>query len=453
MIDHTQDTRPWYQTLSRYQWLVLSVAWMGWVFDIADTALFNFAKTPMLKDILGEAAYGAGGSGPIIEGRIQMIFLLGWSLGGLIFGVMADRWGRTKTLSLTILLYCAFTGLTAFCQSVEQLMLLRFLTAIGIGGEWAAGAALIAEVLPNKTRAAAAAVLQTAAAVGPVLAALANTFIAANNLKWIDAAQSSQSWRWLFVVGVLPALMVTVIRFKIHEPEQWQTSKREGSALDNFKHLFFHPVWGKRALIAMLMGVVGISGAGAVSFWLPNLVEQVSGGLSPAAVALRKSNATYVLHGGTLLGVLFFPYLCERIGRKRAFALFFVLAPASLLVVGLARSSYGTLLLVAPLLSFATIGLTAGFALYFPELFPTSVRGTGLGFAYNTGRILSAPIPLVTGAIIASLGGSVFGGVAATALIYIVGLAVLPFAPETRGKMLPREDSSPSPTASSTPST
>ncbi|MEQ1823995.1 MAG: MFS transporter, partial [Fimbriimonadaceae bacterium] len=142
-------------------WLIVFIAWLGWVFDIMDTALFNFAKVPMLTQMLGgEAAYKANGAQ--IEGAVQTWFIIGWAIGGLFFGFLADRWGRSKTMSLTIILYCLFTGLTALCQTPEQLTIIRFLTALGIGGEWAAGASLVAEAVSDRQRPLAAAFLQTA---------------------------------------------------------------------------------------------------------------------------------------------------------------------------------------------------------------------------------------------------------------------------------------------------
>jgi MFS family permease len=182
----------WWSGLSRYQWLVLGVAWLGWVFDIADTALFNFAKGPMLDELLGpgvDASFQAS-----VDGKLLTVFLVGWALGGLVFGVLADKWGRTKTMALTILIYALFTGLTALCQTWEQVAVVRLITALGIGGEWAAGAALVAEVFPNKARAPAAGILQSAAAFGPVFAALVNFQV------------EPEHWRWLFLIGI--ALLV-----------------------------------------------------------------------------------------------------------------------------------------------------------------------------------------------------------------------------------------------------
>ncbi len=412
---------PWYRDLTRLQWTILAIAWLGWVFDIADTALFNFAKIPMLIEMLGAQGYRA--SGPQIEGYIQMVFLLGWSLGGLFFGALADRWGRVRTLALTISLYCLFTGLTALCQSPVQVGLVRFLTGLGIGGEWAAGAALVAEAFPDRARAPAASVLQTAAAVGPVLAATANQGLA------------HLTWRVLFLVGIAPAAVAVFVRLRLKEPDK----ERTRVATAPLAEVFGRPDLRRSAFVALAMGFAGIAGAGTVSFWLPNLVNAASLGMDKAAIAQRMSYATYTLHLGTLLGVFLFPALCERMGRRRAFTAFFVASPISIaLAAWFSRSGdFNALLMAAPVLSFFSIGLTAGFALYFPELFPSRVRATGAGFAYNTGRILTAPVPTLTGTVIRSMGGNVGAGVVASGLVYLVGLAAIPFARETKGTTLP----------------
>lgn len=414
--------QPWYRSITRYQWLVLAVCWLGWLFDIMDTALFNFSKAPMLTEMLGGAdAYKL--NGPATEGLIQMVFLVGWALGGLIFGILADRWGRTRTMVLTILMYCAFTGLTALCHSWEQVAVVRFLTALGIGGEWAAGAALVAEVFPDKARAPAAGFLQSAAAFGPALAATINLGLSAEN------------WRWLFVVGIAPALITVLIRWKIKEPDRWKETATE--ARGSLKELFGTSNWRRNVLIASVLGIVGIAGSGNTSFWLPNLVKAVNKGVDAVIVQQRVSYATYTMQIGTLLGVLIFPWLCQKLGRKPAFALFFALSPLAIWLATIGANDYTAVLLFAPLMSFFTIGLSAGFVLYFPELFPTRLRATGSGFAYNVARIGAAPAPWLTGILIGGLAGSVGLGVAAAGLIYLVGLAALPFAPETRGRALP----------------
>lgn len=412
-----------FRNLTRVQYTILFIAWLGWVFDIMDTALFNFAKVPMITEMLGPARYKL--EGPRLEGLIQTWFLIGWAIGGLIFGILADRWGRTRTLIATILMYCTLTGLTAFCRTPEQVMVARFLTALGIGGEWAAGAALVAESFPDDLRALASSLLQSAAAFGPVFAALANL------------ALTHDSWRSLFLVGVLPAFVCVLIRWGVKEPEKTQRLSNTPGPVSMLQELFGNPRWRRNAIVAMAIGVVGVTGAGIAPFWIPNLVKEASLGMPAALIRARTSNATMVIHVGTLLGVFAFPWIAERIGRKRAFALFFTCSP---LMTGLALfggANYTRLLVLMPLATFFAIGVSAGFVLYFPEIFPTRLRATGAGLAYNVGRIFSAPIPWLTGIAMGAFNGSVVAGVLIASCIYLLGLVAIPFAPETRGQSLP----------------
>ena len=378
-----------------------------------------------MTEMLGRAQYKL--IGPRVEGQIQTFFLIGWAIGGLIFGILADRWGRTRTLIVTILMYCALTGLTAFCRTPEQVMVARFLTALGIGGEWAAGAALVAESFPDDLRSIASSFLQSAAAFGPVFAALANLQFAAS------------SWRILFLVGVLPAFVCVLIRWKVPEPETQQRMVAPESPTEMFRELFGNPVLRRNLLVAMAIGVVGVTGAGVAPFWIPNLVKEASVGLTDVMIRTRTSQATMVLHIGTLLGVFVFPLLAERIGRKPAFALFFLLSPIATALALYGGADYQRLLILMPVTTFFAIGVSSGFVLYFPELFPTRVRATGSGLAYNVGRIFSAPMPWITGLIMASLHGNVTSGVLIASGIYLFGLLALPFAKETRGLSLPTD--------------
>ncbi len=418
----------WYHGLTRAQWLVLLVAFLGWVFDIMDTAIFNLAKGNMLPELLGAARY-ASPEGKQIEGFLLTVFLIGWSAGGLFFGVLADRWGRTKTMVVTILIYTAFTGLHAACQSWEQLAVVRFITALGIGGEWAAGAALLAEVFPDKARAPAAGLLQSAAAVGPWLATFANGRIA------------PEDWRILFLIGIIPALIVVVIRAGVEEPQRWKEAvAREPKTppWEPIRALFAHPTWRRHAVVALLLGAVGIAGAGNVAYWLPNLVEGVSVGLSKTEIRDRVNLATQIFHIGTLLGVLAAPWLCERIGRRWAIFTFFAASPIAIWTATSAGGTYERLLWLAPLMSLFAIGVSGAFVLYFPELFPTRLRATGAGMAYNVGRILAAGVPLLTAKLMGGAAGfSVEKGVAQTAIVLALGILVIPFAPETKGQPLP----------------
>lgn len=411
---------PWYRTLNGYQWTILFVAWLGWVFDVFDAAIFNFTKTPMLKEMIGEVAYGERGAQ--IEGWIQGIFLAGWALGGLLFGMLADRWGRTRTLTLTILVYSVFTGLTVFCREPWQVGVARFITALGIGGEWAAGAALVAEVMPDRARSAAAALLQSAAAIGPALAAL------------VQLPLKSYGWQAMYLVGLAPALVCVVIRFFIKEPES--SSQLDHAARSPLRELWGDPVWRRNALVAMVIGAVVVTGAGTATFWAPNLLDAANAGLSKEVITERKSFGILISHIGTLLGVFLVPWLCDRIGRKRTIAAFFALTPIAVVAVAKLGTDYNTLLGLLPIINFFAIGISAALALYFPELFPTRIRATGAGLAYNVGRVFAIAMPIVIGIVIGQ-SKSIGAGFLLSAGVYAFGLIAIAMAPETKGQSLP----------------
>jgi MFS family permease len=406
--------------LTGYQWTILIVAWLGWVFDVFDSAIFNFTKTPMLKQMIGETAYADHGTN--LEGWIQGVFLAGWALGGLLFGMLADRWGRTRTLTVTILIYSLFTGLTAFCQEPWQVGALRFITALGIGGEWAAGAALVAEVMPNRSRAWAAGFLQSAAAIGPALAAFAQI-----QLKAFD-------WRAMYLVGLLPALICVGIRFMVKEPETSKPLKEDKQS--PLSELWADRLWRRNALIAMVIGAVVVTGAGTATFWAPNLLDAANSGLAKEIAAQRKGTGILISHIGTLLGVLLVPWLCERIGRKVTIATFFCLTPIAVIAVAKMGTDYATLLWLLPVINFFAIGVSAALALYFPELFPTRIRATGAGLAYNVGRVFAIVMPIVIGIVIGQ-SKSIGAGFLLSAEVYAFGIVAIALAPETRGKPLP----------------
>lgn len=399
--------------LNKYQRFVLIIAWLGWVFDVMEASFFGLTKTAMMTEMLGEAGYKAVGTQ--WEGNIHTGMLLGWSLGGLIFGVIADRWGRSKTLVLTIFLYCLFTGLTALCKTPEQVLVARFLTGLGIGGEWAAGAALIAETVPDNFRARAAAFLQTAAAVGSIIGV------------FISMRVGELNWRLVYLAGIIPAIICLVARFKL-EPDQPSEKQKHSIAI---VELLKAAPYNRYLLLAIVIGVVGITGGGILPFWLPNLVKEV---VPKADFAAWKNISMIVLHIGTFAGVLAFPPLTDKYGRRPMFAIFGVMAGILLFLTATTANSLASILILAPLTSFFALGLTAGFGLYFTELFAQRFRATGSGMAYNTGRILSAPIPIWIGATAKTNG--VASAIGPVACIYLLMLVALFFAPETKGKPL-----------------
>jgi MFS family permease len=410
-----------WRELTKYQWLVLAVAWLGWVFDSMDALIYNLVLTPALHELLGKQASPAdiGWHG----GLILAVFLVGWALGGILFGIVADRFGRARALVITILVYAVFTGLAGTARSWEQLMLYRFFTALGIGGEWAAGATLVAEVLPESLRVQAAGVLQSAWAAGYFLAA------------GIYLLLAQYGWRVMFFVGIVPAFVALIVRMKVREPERWQEARERRPATALIGELFA-PGRRRDTIVGSTLAFVAVFGLWGATNWTPSLIGELLGrDAGPADVARKVSYAVMWLNAGALVGYLAFPPIAERVGRRGAFAFMMIGAAASLPATFLLPSSYGATLLLIPLLGFFTNGIFSGFPVYLPELYPTRIRATGAGFCFNAGRILAASGPFITGVLVAQF-GSYARAASAVAAVYLLGLMTLLFARETKGKPL-----------------
>ncbi len=421
--------------MTGYQWLVLGVAWLGWVFDSMDATIYALVLQPALQELLANRPGAAGGAVPPeaigwYGGIIFAIFLVGWAAGGLLFGILADRIGRAKTLIFTILIYAVFTGLAACSATWWQLAVYRFLTALGIGGEWAAGAALVAEVWPEEKRARAAGVLQSAWAAGFFLAALASLLL------------RHHGWRLLFLVGVAPALIALAVRWWVREPERWLQSRRQarpggGTGVGRLAELF-RPEHRRATLVGSGLAFVAVAGLWGATNWTPTLVRALPAlrGAEAARLTALISYAIMALNVGALAGYLAFAPLAERWGRRPVFALMCLGSLVMLPVTFLTPHSYGQALVLLPLLGFFNNGIFGGFPIYLPELYPTRIRATGAGFCFNAGRVLAAAGPFVTGALVSAFGS--FGlAASAVGLVYLAGLVIVAFAPETRGRPLP----------------
>jgi len=421
--------RSWWSGVTRYQWLVLFVAWLGWVFDSMDSTIYALVLHPALQNLLPHGA-GTSASEQAIGwygGIIFSLFLVGWAVGGVLFGVLADRLGRTRTLIVTILIYALFTGLAALSQTWWQLAIYRFLTALGIGGEWAAGAALVAEVWPEDKRTRAAGVLQSAWAAGFFVAAAVNV------------AMKDLGWRPMFVVGVAPAIVALLVRMWVREPERWVRARAVApvGARRAFGELF-SPALRRGTWVGSTLAFVAVFGLWGATNWTPTLVRALPEvqALDPPTQTIRVSLATMMLNAGALLGYLSFGPLADRWGRRAMFAVMcvgsLVMLPATFLV----PAAYRHVLLLLPVLGFFNNGIFSGFPIYLPELYPTRIRATGAGFCFNIGRVLASAGPFLTGVLVVALG--TFGRAASVvALIYLLGLVALAFAPETRGRPLP----------------
>ena len=417
---------PWRQ-LSGYQWLVLFVAWLGWVFDSMDATIYALVMTPALKELLGTRASAAN-----IDwygGLIFSLFIVGWALGGVFFGIVADYLGRARTLVLTILIYAIFTGMAALCHTWWELALYRFLTALGIGGEWAAGATLLAEVWPESLRVKGAGLLQSAWGAG---------FFVAAGVNWLLAAHH---WRLMFLAGLFPAVVALLIRLKVHEPERWTAVRRARPAQAaqplTLKELFV-PALRRDTLVGTGLAFVAVFGLWGATNWTPSVIHELLRPelLDATSMARLVSYAVMALNAGAILGYLVFPFLADSWGRRPAFLIMMVGGAVSLPLTFLWPTSYATMLWLLPALGFFTNGIFSGFPVYLPELFPTRIRATGAGFCFNAGRILAAAGPLLTGVLVVQL-GTLARAASSIAVVYAFGLiAVLPFARETKGEVI-----------------
>jgi MFS family permease len=424
--------KSWREGVTGYQWLVLFVAWLGWVFDSMDSTIYAIVLHPALTELLDPIAGRAADSDTIgwYGGIIFSIFLIGWATGGVLFGVLADRFGRTKTLIFTILIYAVFTGLAALSATWWQLAIYRFLTALGIGGEWAAGAALVAEVWPEDKRAKAAGILQSAWAAGFLFAALVNL------------AMAGFGWRVLFLIGIAPAIVAMFVRLWVKEPERWvkarASEQQAGDSGSGRLAELFSPALRRSTFVGSGLAFVAVFGLWGATNWTPTLIRALPSlkGVDGSTLSDYVSYATMVLNAGALAGYLSFGPLADRFGRRAVFALMCAGSLITLPITFFVPRSYSHVMVLLPILGFFNNGIFSGFPIYLPELYPTRIRATGAGFCFNIGRVLASAGPFLTGFLVAALGG--FGPAASTiALIYLFGLLILPFAPETRGKPLP----------------
>ena len=403
------------------QWLVLVAAFLGWMFDGLEMGIFPLVARPALQDMMQGAAGGDQFVG-LWMGRITALFLVGAACGGLVFGWLGDRIGRVRSMALSILTYSIFTGLCYFAGAPWHLGLLRFVAAFGMGGEWSLGVALVMESWPREKRPILAGVIGAAANVGFVLiAVLGASFKVTQN-----------SWRWVMLAGAAPALLTFLIQLFVPESEPWKESAKQGTVRP-VNEIFSARLF-KNTILAIAFASIALIGTWGSVQWLPLWADQLTGGTMPHA----KAN-TQILSGlGAVTGCLLGGTFGGGIGRRPAF---FALCLLSLFSCGFlfrAVDQYGALFLTMVfLVGGATAAFYGWFPLYLPELFPTRVRATGQGVSYNSGRILAAAGALTQGQLVSYYGGSYAQAGAVITLIYLFGLVLIWFAPETRGKPLP----------------
>jgi MFS family permease len=459
-------SKPWWKYLNSYHWFVFAMAALAWLFDCLDQQLFILFRDSALKSLLDE-----GQDVKKFGGYATSIFVAGWATGGLIFGSVGDRIGRAKTLTITVLLYSLFTGLSALSTSWLDFAIYRFVTGLGVGGVFGLAVALIADTLPDRARPGALGLLQALSAVGNITAGLIS--MGMGSLIKAKTVDPATAWKYAFLIGAIPAFLCVFIQLRLREPDKWVKAKQEGKAagvkFGSYTALLGAGRWRKPALLGMSLCIVGVIGLWGIGFFAPELVGDVisqslrAKGLDENEVS---SQATYykgvnsiIQNLGAFAGMLAFSFFAQRAGRKPAFVVAFIGAFAA--TVFYFRSFNGIEhLWMSSVMGFFQLALFAGFAIYLPELFPTSLRSTGTSFCYNVGRFLAATGPFTLGILQERLKVSALANLPETAdaaakavvkidafrdastwvsFVFILGLVVVFFLPETKGRPMPED--------------
>ena len=428
--------------LTRYQWTVLFAAWLGWGFDVFDGFLFNYVAPNAVPTLLGLEIGSPEAKQATLywTGLLTSVLLLGWAAGGILFGMVADRIGRTRTLMLTMLLYAVGTAACAFAPNIAVLAFFRLVASLGIGGEWAAGASMVAEVVPEEKRVEAGALLYTAAPMGLFLATFVNHQVAA---VWMADAPET-SWRVVFLFGLLPAAIAFLVRLFVKEPERWKAVQAR-VAPPTLGDLFAPGVLGI-TVRGTLMAIVALLAWWSCNAFIPTVASGLAQGAAQAGgfgreatlalVESWKTQATAWFNLGGLIGTLLTIPVAKHLGRKPMFAIYFAASALAIYTAfGLDWSPEVRLYLYF-FIGLSVFGVFGSFTFYLPELFPTRLRGSGSGFCYNIGRVIAAAGPFLVGAIAARGVDHAMAAIAWVAVVPLAGLLLVPFIIETRGRSL-----------------
>jgi MFS family permease len=411
---------PWYRTVTREQWRVLLAAKFGWMLDAMDFMLYTMA-VGQLRSYFG--------FGDDTAGMLGTVTLVMSGVGGTIFGYVADRFGRTRALMGTILIFSLASLGAATSQTVIQLLIWRAILGIGMGGEWASGAVLVSETWPAHLRNKAISIMQSGWALGYMAASISAAIILGTPSLGADA------WRWLFVVGVLPAFFTLWIRRYVREPESWAKKPQKAGGPNPFA-VIFGPGLVRRTLLIIALGSAVQFANWGLFFWLPTFlarpVEQ--GGAGMGVVGSLPWIIPVQL--GAYAGYLTFGFIADKIGRRQAFVLYMVSAALLVPIYGqMARSPF-VLLALGPLIGYFGYGYFSMFGGFVAELYPSAVRATGQGTSYNIGRMAGAIAPFTIG-VIATLPGVGIGlALSVTSAFFLLAAALVFTLPNRSGQAL-----------------
>jgi len=423
--------------LNRQQIIGFWAAWFGWMLDGMDSVIYALVLSPALAELLPKSGMDASPASIAEAGSIMFaLFLIGWGMS-FIWGPIADRFGRTKSLAATVLIYALFTGAAALSQNIWELAIFRFLAGVGVGGEWAMAGTYVAEAWPEDRRKMGAGYLQTGYYFGFFVAAALNFTVGA-----------AYGWRWMFACGLAPVVVSIVTLLKVKEPERWEHKHELEAAAPVAKRrsplaqIFKAPYRGRTLVMSALL-TVAVIGLWAGAVYEPTAIITLAKGQGmdqPSAVKMA-SLGTAILSVGTILGCLLLPLLAERIGRRKTLAIYFV----GMMVTIAASFGWafyqpaGTALPLFLIVLFF-LGMAGGnfavFSLWLPELFGTEVRASAFAFCTSVGRFIGAAVNFGLAASVRSM-GTLGTPVALTALAFAIGLLIIPFSRETLGQTLP----------------
>jgi MFS family permease len=446
-FDQPAPAQPWHAGLTPTHWRILTASFLGWIFDGYEAFALILVLPAALKALLPPEQLATA---PFWAGIAISSTLLGWGLGGMAGGIMADYVGRKRMMMLSVFFYALFAGLTAFSTSFAMLAGLRFLTGLAMGSEWSTGVALVAETWPDRARPKGCGFLQSGFGWGTLLAAVI----------WLVLARldplGPDTWRLMFLVGAIPALFVLYIRRAVNESERWLAALREkrwatteedarharapvGAARRPFTlaEIFREPEGRRRVLLAFLLSLATTVGWWAISSWLPIYTTGLARAANYPTPEIWGQWAALVYTIGAVIAYLLSGFIADAIGRRLFLFCTFAGALVMTPVTYLWTKSPELMLVVAGVNGFFTLGCAYSWmAIYLAELFTSSVRSTASSFVFNAARLIAWVFPIIAGTMISS-----FGGIPRAAMvlgsIYVLGLIVPWFMPETRGKPLP----------------
>lgn len=430
-----------WRAVSRYQWLVFLVVWAGWSLDAADFGLYSLVLRPALIDLLG-------GNPPLTDigkygGLLAMSGLFGWAIGGFTFGILADYIGRVRTLAFSIAIYAVFTAMQGLSIGLWDFAIYRFIAGLGTGAELMVGIPLLAETLGETHRAKIGSVMMTGGAVG--------FFVA----SWAYGLVGGYGWRYVFFLGIVPAILLAVIRRRMFEPERFADVQERrqavvagrATAIDDHQFMRFVPLQlfnrdnRYNTMVGVLFGLGSLLAVWTTVIWLPTILSLMAqkSGVDANAAAPFVGRGMMLWSGGGFFGYIVFGFLADLIGRRLTVSLFSLGTVAAGLTLYLALPAYEPWYpVVLPIFGFFVIGVFSGYAVYLPELFPTQIRSTAVGFCTGSARIITSFGPLVAGLLVGAFGGSFNRVTAVMTCFALLSIIAMYLGRETKGDPLPR---------------